>query len=225
MNVLSPFLCLWHGFARNPRLALGHVRDLRLRARTWRRLSLRIHGSDFLADFYAASREAGIRPFLMWGTLLGCMREGRLLDHDQDLDIGILHGDYARKDRLIAAMKAAGYRVRFDTPYKFSLLHRDGVLHLDVDVFYPWNGALICTTVRKGAIIGTSFPADSFGRLKEIVFMDDLGVLVPDPPEPILTAVYGNWRTPQPGYNSGRDPLNRLQIKPGDPLPVFPSAE
>ena len=64
----------------------------------WRGLEIQFHGKTFLRDFYEASSEVGIRPFLMWGTLLGCVREGRLLRHDNDIDLGILWSDYAKKE-------------------------------------------------------------------------------------------------------------------------------
>jgi LicD family len=81
-------------------------------ASSWRRGDrFRRYGKQFLRSFYESSTEAGMRPFLMWGTLLGCVREGRFLRHDYDIDVGILADDYANKDRLVAAMRKRGYEL------------------------------------------------------------------------------------------------------------------
>ena len=105
-------------------------------SKSLQRLSLRIFGRDFLEDLYASAREVGVRPFLMWGSLLGYVREGRLLRHDCDIDVGILAEDYARKDALIAAMQTRGYIVEPDRKYKLRFTRHDFVLYIDVDVFY-----------------------------------------------------------------------------------------
>ena len=173
-----------------------------------------------MQDFYEASREVGIRPFLMWGTLLGWVREGRFLRHDKDVDLGILASDYAKKDVLIAAMQKRGYRTLFDKAYKLRFTRPPCPLWIDVDVFYPWNGKMICSADKKdGKVSGAIFPPDAFRRLREIDFANDLKVLIPDPPEPVLEAIYGDWRTPVRHYNSWRDIHNRLLIPPGQPKP------
>lgn len=214
-------LCLWQAFARDPRRAVAEARWLRPTRRSWRRFSLQIHGRDFLADLYAASREAGVRPFLMWGTLLGCIREGDFLANDGDIDIGIVHTDYRRKAALIEGMRRRGYRLRYDLPYKISLWRPDRVLHMDIDVFFPWNGRMVCLAHNKGRVIGATFPADAFAALRDTVFLD-LPVLVPAAADDILTAIYGNWRVPAADYDSGEHLGNRLVLAPGDPLPRPP---
>jgi len=161
----------------------------------------------------------------MWGTLLGSVREGRFLRHDLDVDLGILASDYAKKEVLIAAMQKRGYRTRVDKDYKLKFTRPLCRLWIDVDVFYPWNGKMICFADQKdGAWLGTVFPPDAFRRLREIDFADDIKVLIPDPPEPVLEAIYGDWRTPVRRYDSRRDLLNRLLIPPSQPMPRFPTS-
>jgi hypothetical protein len=50
-------------------------------------------GYEVLCILDDALRAAGHRPFLVSGTLLGVVREGGLLEHDYDLDLGLLPGD------------------------------------------------------------------------------------------------------------------------------------
>jgi hypothetical protein len=210
---------------RRPIKMLTRLRKRSLKA--WKRVSLRIdlqlHGKTFLCDFYEASSAVGIRPFLMWGTLLGCVREGRFLPYDSDLDLGILWSDYAKKEALVAAMQKRGYSVAIDKAYKLKFGRPFCRLLIDVDVVYPWNGKMIsCLCVEEGNFLATSFHQNAFDRLKEIIFLGDLKVLIPDPPTTVLTTIYGAWRTPVRSYRSWKDPLNRLLIPPSEPMPRFP---
>jgi hypothetical protein len=183
---------------------------------------LRHNGKQFLRSFYESSTEAGMRPFLMWGTLLGCVREGRFLRHDYDIDVGILADDYANKDRLVAAMRKRGYELASERLYKLKFVHPASRLWLDVDVLYRWNGRMITSVESDGGHFKVSyFPLDAFDDFKEVVFLDDLRVLVPEPPETVLASSYGDWRTPVRDYRSQSDLRNRLQIAPGEPRPCL----
>lgn len=70
----------------------------------------------------------GIAFFLVFGTALGCIREGGLMSHDQDIDLGVWHG--ADMHRIAEALLAAGYSL---TPGLMtdSLLD-DGVMRLPI---------------------------------------------------------------------------------------------
>ena len=85
----------------------------------------------------------------MWGTLLGCVREGSFLKHDYDIDVGILADDYANKDILIAAMRRRGYELAFERLYK-QFVYPASKLWLDVDVLYRWNGRMITSVESDG---------------------------------------------------------------------------
>lgn len=182
--------------------------------------TLQRNGRRYLRDIYAASREVGITPFLMWGTLLGCIRDNALMQHDYDLDIGLRAGDYARKDALIAAMRRRGYRASWNRKYKIRFVHPHHRLHIDVDVFYPWEDKVICAVEEEGGgFCAEIFAADMFDRLREVEFLGGVRVLVPDPPEPVLAAIYGEWRLPDPTYQSHSGPLNRLEAAPNAVIP------
>ena len=172
--------------------------------------AVRVYGRRYLRDFYASASEAGVTPFLMWGTLLGCVREGKLLTHDRDIDVGILAVDYVKKDALVRAMRRRGYDVIVDKDFKFKFARPNFDLILDVDVFFPWKDMLVCSSLQEdGSYLSEWFAQDAFGTLSQRTFLG-VRVFVPDPPESILRAIYGDWQTPRPAYSSQRDPLNRL---------------
>lgn len=222
MRLWLAWNCLVDGFGRDPLLALRLLLRLKFWDRkAWRQFSLAVHGKDMVADFYAASREVGIRPFLMWGTLLGFVREGALLEHDTDIDAGLLSGDYPKKDELSAAMQRRGYRLTRDVPYKLRFSRPNEVLHLDIDVFYPWQGKLLSSSVSEsGDFHGLWFERDLLERLREADFLG-LRVLVPVSAEALLKAIYGSWQTPDPTYDSRADRSYRVAIAAERPRPEF----
>lgn len=172
--------------------------------------AVRVFGRRYLRDFFSAADEAGVRPFLMWGTLLGCIREGVLLKHDRDIDLGMLAADYALKDALIAAMRRRGYRLVWDKGCKFKFDRPNLDVLLDVDVFFPWQNMVICASPQDdGRCYAESFPANAFDRLRRHEFLR-LSVLVPDPPERVLETIYRTWQKPVHAYSSRRDPFEPI---------------
>ncbi len=62
-------------------------------------------GTDILKGLHDAAEQTGAKVFLVSGTLLGMHRQGRLLEHDYDIDVGIFADDPALP-AFIAAMEA-----------------------------------------------------------------------------------------------------------------------
>jgi phosphorylcholine metabolism protein LicD len=210
------------GLRRHPGRTLRHIWSLRpFVLATWQIFSLNIHGDIFLSDFTAACGEAGITPFLMWGTLLGCVREGGFLKHDNDIDIGILANDWPKRKSLIDAMRRRGYGLELSRNYKMRFAGRDLLAHLDVDVIFPWEGKMICFDIQEGnKLVGAWFPPDAFNNFRSLTF-SGTRVLIPDPPERVLETAYGDWRTPVKKYDWFRIP-NWLHIADGAIWPKLP---
>jgi len=69
-----------------------------------------------------ALEELKIPYWLDQGTLLGMVREGRLLAGDHDIDLGIFYEDYrAKKGELEKRLKASGFFVETCKPHQFSV--------------------------------------------------------------------------------------------------------
>lgn len=200
------------GFFKDPLQALRSVRNINTEMASVYRFKLHIHGKDFLRDLMEESSKLGMRPFLMWGTLLGFIREGGFLTHDYDIDLGVLLEDYGKKNDLIRAMTARGYRVRHDVPFSLSFETRDRLLHLDIDLLYPFQGDLISSmpSERTGRITAQRFPKDAFETLERKVFPGNFSVWVPVRAEKVLETIYGVWRTPARSYNYENGPRNQI---------------
>jgi hypothetical protein len=213
-RLLRLFQCITDGFRHRPARTLRYIWIINPFVRkTDKVFSLRVHGEAFLIDFIEASREAGMKPFLMWGTLLGYVREGRLLKHDKDIDLGILAGDWPKRHILIEAMQKRGYDLSFDRNYKIRFNRRDGFTHLDLDVFFPWEGKMVCLALKEDdSFRGAWFQPDVFDNFCNCTFLGS-EVLIPDPPERVLGAIYGDWRTPVKWKSYRSDSLpNRLEL-------------
>jgi len=152
-----------------------------------------------LKDINRVLRANGMKPFLVSGTLLGRIREGQLLAHDNDIDIGLM--DDVDENTAARVLGASGY---------FHLLPRRvgdclRVKHLNgiaIDVFlhYTDNG-----TVWHGGTKARWYNTP-FG-LTETTFLGER-FWIPDAPERYLEENYGDWRTPIVNFDSTLDTPN-----------------
>ncbi len=91
--------------------------------------------------------EAGADYWIDFGTLLGLVREGRLLASDGDLDISARFESEDGLDRIADLLEAEGYRVKIDyfhgLPYKLKAKAANETdLPVDVDLFRPSTDGL-----------------------------------------------------------------------------------
>lgn len=152
-----------------------------------------------LNDINRVLRQRDLRPFLVSGTLLGCIREGRLLAHDNDIDIGLM-GDID-EGTVAKVLGESGH---------FHLLPRRAgdclrVKHLNgiaIDVFLHhaedgsvWHGGL-----------KARWRNSPFG-LTETLFLGTQHA-IPESPERYLEENYGDWRQPIVNFDSTLDTPN-----------------
>lgn len=119
-------------------------------------------------------------------------------------------------------MRARGYRLddEFTGNYKMRFVGRDLLGHLDVDVFFPWEGKMVCFFDHERGKHGAWFPLNALNNFRIVTFKG-IRVLVPDPPERVLETAYGNWRTPAKNHDWFGIP-NWLHIADGATAPKLP---
>ncbi|PXW86024.1 cytidyltransferase-like protein [Nitrosomonas sp. Nm84] len=145
----------------------------------------------------------GIPAFPYAGTLLGLVRNGRLLDFDKDLDIAVWMESW---DACCAALEQAGW-VRPSTMRIDYANYRDYV-HPELGVTLDVCGLQARGQQLVGGFSLPDYPPDYqrvsvFPRFDLVQRSTDYGpAWFPQQPETILTAFYGDWRTPNPHWDT-----------------------
>lgn len=163
-------------------------------------------------------RDLGIEAFLAYGTLLGAVREGNFIGHDNDLDLG-----YVSEQKQPVDVIAESFRLE-------RALVRAGMS------IERYSGAGIKVSVRDGSgvlrgldVFGGFWDGDRLGLLGEILtpfersWMLPLGTAslaghdfpAPAQPERLLEAMYGpGWKVPDPtfAFDPGTEARDRLDL-------------
>ncbi|WP_166133256.1 class I SAM-dependent methyltransferase [Nocardioides ochotonae] len=159
------------------------------------------HTARLLEDL---QEKAGVPAFICYGTLLGAVRNGRLIGHDNDIDVAYLSEhptpvDVAREGyRVERALRDAGWLVRRGSGVRLNVRLRlsDGSSRF-IDVFTAhWvEGSLYIPS-------DTGFPMPREAILP-LAGVELMGRKLPAPadPERLLAATYGEgWRVPDPSF-------------------------
>lgn len=160
-----------------------------------------------LALALAALEEAGARHWVTYGTLLGLVREGQFLAHDDDIDLAVT--DEADPARIASAMVARGFAANIEerdrkgvTKQKFEL----GLILVDL-FFVRTTGGLWTDLSQAGdhSVLRSTHPPVEIVRRR----YGGLEVPVPAATEAYLVHCYGpNWRQPVTVWNWFLSPPN-----------------
>lgn len=179
---------------------------------------LLVNGPRVLTEALALGAAAGLQPFLVWGSLLGCVRDGGFIVGDRDIDLGVFESDAHRLPAWRSAMVNRGYGVRIDNESKLSLVHRGHPrLYVDIDVVKPSRGGWVITNVDAdpARIFHYRFEKRTFAGLRAARFVDGIEVAVPTHPQDFLEAVYGDWTVPESPVHYLYGPLNvEVELRP-----------
>lgn len=149
----------------------------------------------------AALAETGIEPFLAYGTLLGAVREGTVLGHDSDADLGYVSRfhdpvDVVRESfRVQREFNQRGWSTYRYSGAAFRVDVSEGGVGLDV-----FGGFLDRGRLWLMGEIGTDYERD---WLFPLTTVELAGRRMPAParPEKLLEATYGpGWRVPDPAF-------------------------
>ena len=175
---------------------------------------------------YARTREVlaaerGLDVFLLYGTLLGAVREGGFLGHDNDFDAGYVsrHTEPQEAARELQQIGLLLVEHGLHVDCRRSLLHIHDAedRRVRIDLFHLLFDA--------GGTMRFAFGAAGTERMRRAdwqgVCETDLGgapVLVPVVAEQFVEVLYGSeWRRPVPGFSWTRE---RRQVTPAARLPL-----
>lgn len=160
--------------------------------------------ADTVVESLDFLRERGHEAFLAFGNLLGAVRDGRLIGHDNDADIAYLASSSHPMDVVLESMKVerefadAGWetlRANGASFKVFSTLPDGRRIGIDVfSAFYVQDELNVLTylvaPLSREALVPTS-----------TVTLEGREVAAPAQPEAVLEATYGpNWRVPDPTF-------------------------
>lgn len=154
--------------------------------------------SDFL------KQRLSIPSFITSGTLLGCIREGRFLSHDDDFDLAYV-SEYSDRDDIISERRRIYARINEHPHYEAE--EREGG-HMLIKVrteslyFYFDLFTAFCQDgyFNEFLLKPNTLSADSVLPIKQVDFMGHKAY-VPKCPEALLELNYGpTWREPDPTF-------------------------
>jgi len=144
----------------------------------------------------------GIRPFLMSGTLLGFVREGTFLEHDHDVDLGLLpEVDLAE---VMAALDGSDLELVVGVEGRWIIAVHESGLHIDL-FHHELRDGLFWHRTQIHRWWNTPF---------ELTALDNAARRwwVPDDTSRYLDENYGAWQHPVVFYDISFDTPNRRYV-------------
>jgi hypothetical protein len=170
--------------------------------------TVRTEAHQALGRIAEVLKETGAVGWVTYGTLLGLIREGDVLDHDNDLDIAILSG--TTPQAITAGLAARGFRLAEQQrgPRGLRLQKFDfGPVRADFSYLFIEGGKLADESViySRSVVRGYHRPTArtiprQFGGVE---------LPLPEEPEAYLAVLYGpHWRTPVKRWINVKSPPN-----------------
>ena len=152
-----------------------------------------------LKDFNFLLKTKNIDMFLVSGTLLGCIREGKLLGHDKDVDVGVW--DNTPNEELLDLIKTSGcfYLQASRAKEIVRIKHVNGIA---IDVFYHYKDS---NSLWHGGV-KVKWHNSPFNLIKHHFLGYEY--LIPENYDQYLTENYGDWRQPKYDFDSAFDTPN-----------------
>ena len=150
-------------------------------------------------------REAcGLDAFLAFGCLLGAVRDGRMIGHDNDADVAYLSRhthpfDIIRESRRAEeTLRSRGWNITRMSAGDFKIWTRPAEGHrVGIDVFagFHVDGAFYLVPSVAGDL-----PRDALLPIGEVT-LEGRRIAAPARPEQLLAVTYGpGWRSPDPSF-------------------------
>lgn len=196
--------------------------------RRCRRRGLQKFGQTCVGLIMDSCRQAGVAPFLSFGTLLGYRRDGELIRWDSDLDFGLLEDGPADIPALTAAMAKNGFVLKADSRLTgplaaigkrafISFIHHRYNVSMDIYFYHRWGDKIIyvddnhiaylyrdlleASQVPKESVIGYAlfYEKRYFREFKRAMFGASEVLLLSDMDD-YLRETYGEWKAPRKAF-------------------------
>lgn len=174
-----------------------------------RNAAIQKHGYEMLDKVCQALKKSDITAFCAYGTLLGFVREDRILPYDLDIDMGILEDENFSWDKLDKVLiEEAGlefhHQFVLDNGKITERTYNIGDATIDFFLCEKKDDSMI-TYIYVQEAYSTRFKVrlDILPLIKGITYekKHDIEIPIIDNYDEYLTAAYGKtWRIPDPNY-------------------------
>jgi len=197
---------------------------IQLRNRNFHKYAL-----EMLEQFDQCMTEHHYTYTLMFGTLLGAVREKGFLKHDLDVDVAVWQDSYS--DQMLEDLKAYGFRLRHRFQVENGKLGWEDTIvykNVSLDIYhiyppieeYPYYTSMwshlpdsvnTVDSMRKFGHIQAVRTGAPFQREIERVPFETLQLPVPTNAHQLLAFIYGeDYMTPNPNFKDEDCPLKRI---------------
>lgn len=155
-----------------------------------------------LQDLTTILNKAGLEPFLIFGSLLGHIRENSFLQNDKDIDIGII--GWENQFEIVASLLESklftivtNYSLKADKIYYLSVRHTINEFSIDI-FFFRSEGNKYITGIdyENNLLLKYQFTPFNLKQTK----VKGVDIFIPENYELNLTETYGNWKTPDQSF-------------------------
>lgn len=149
-----------------------------------------------------------INYFIISGTLLGSVRDKKIIEHDDDIDIGILEDQFKiiETEEFINDMNFYGIKltrhgdnIETDTLYKFSFIEKNYGSNIDLFIYTIDTDNMINFKYSKWRkeYKHEYFNYPELFPIQKNYKLNDLWLNGPRNPYSYLSRTYGNWKVPK----------------------------
>ncbi len=185
-------------------------------------------GVKIIKQMQKLLEQTGFMFFFDMGTLLGIIREGRLLKHDMYIDIGVIVQGEADKEKLKALLASSGARLKYEYVVTELGVIEQSFLYqgvkFDISYYYRESQEDVCYLMYRNPektyadlqmdVVQLNCP--TITAVTKVSFQG-LKVNAPERPEAYLAVRYGeNWRIPDKKYIYWKGPSARFTAYTGE---------
>ena len=164
-------------------------------------------GPTLLRMVHHAADTAMIDLVLMWGSLLGHVRDGGIIAHDYDIDLNMFARDIPKLGRFIALLQRSGLEVDIRSPYQITITQPNGrVFGIDIWIFYENGDHFVLYSFRsRGGLLRYDLPRKFFDETDVVDFLGTT-CRIPRDAKTVLDLTYGDWKVRRPDFSEDDAP-------------------